>query len=90
MFPLDQFQLTQGEPVRHASSKGIERGFCGRCGTQISFTADFMPGLIDITVGSLEAPERCAPQMHMWESRRLGWLELADSWPRHAEWPPEE
>ena len=32
--------------------------FCSACGTQICFTADYIPGLIDITIGSSIAPPR--------------------------------
>jgi len=59
-------------------------------GTQISYTADFIPGLIDITIGSLDRPEDLAPAVHVWDSRRLPWIELADTLPRHPEFPPTE
>ena len=89
MFPLDQFQVTRGRIAKHASSEGVERGFCPTCGTPLTFEADYLPGLVDVTVGSLTDPGRLAPRMHIWESRRLGWLQLADHWPRHAELPPQ-
>jgi len=89
MFPLDRFWVTRGAPSAFASSPGVERGFCGRCGTPLTFWADFLPGLVDVTVASLDDPARFTPHMHIWESRRLPWLELADTWPRHAELPPE-
>jgi hypothetical protein len=72
------------------SSPGAERGFCSRCGTQVSFTADYIPGLIDITIGSLDDPEQIAPDFHYWESRRLRWVQFADALPRHAEFPPTD
>ena len=89
MFPLDQFEVVQGKIAKHASSEGAQRGFCRDCGTQLTFEAEFLPGLIDITLGSLSEPERLAPTMHMWDSSRLPWLEFADRWPRHAEFPPQ-
>lgn len=46
------------------------------------------PGLIDITIGSLDDPARVAPTFHYWESRRLPWLLIDDRLPRHAEFPP--
>jgi len=89
MWPLDRFEWTRGKPAIYASSEGVERGFCGSCGTPLSFGADFLPGLIDVTVGSLDAPESLPPRMHIWESSRLAWLALADELPRHRELPPQ-
>jgi hypothetical protein len=88
MFPSDAFALERGALAVYASSPGVLRGFCGRCGTTLSFTADFLPGLIDLTIASFDEPERLPPQLHMWERKRLPWLVLGDDLPRHAELPP--
>lgn len=89
MFPLDAFRLERGKLAIYASSPGVERGFCGRCGTTLSFGADFLPGLIDLTIASFDEPERLPPRLHMWERKRLPWLELGDDLPRHPELPPQ-
>lgn len=88
MFPRDAFALEVGALATYASSPGVERGFCGRCGTTLSFAADFMPGLIDLTIASFDEPERLPPQLHMWDSKRISWVQLDDDLPRHAELPP--
>ena len=88
MFPADALSIVRGELSTFASSRGVERGFCGRCGTQLTFSADFLPGLVDVTVGSMDDPASLSPQMHIWESRRVSWLATSDQWPRHAELPP--
>ncbi len=88
MFPQNGFVLERGELAIYASSPGVERGFCGRCGTTLSFAATFLPGLIDLTIASFDEPERLPPQLHMWESKRLAWLVLGDDLPRHSELPP--
>ena len=80
--------MMQGSPTTYASSSGAKRGFCPVCGTQISFTADYISGLVDLTVGSLDQPERIAPALHYWE--RLPWLHLTDDLPKHPESPPVE
>ena len=59
-----------------------------RFGTQISFTADYIPGLIDVTIGSLDHPEQVPPAFHYWESKRLPWVHFSDELPRYAEFPP--
>jgi len=49
MFSEEQVRFTKGPPTQYASSPEAKRGFCAQCGTQISFTASYIPGLIDIT-----------------------------------------
>jgi hypothetical protein len=88
MFRQEQVVFRKGEPASYTSSPEARRGFCGACGTPLCFTATFLPGLIDITVGSLDRPEAMPPTLHYWDSRRLPWLKLADGLPRHPELPP--
>ncbi len=88
MFQEKDVAVTKGAPKIHKSTAEGRRGFCGDCGTQISFTASFLPGLIDIAIGSLDKPEAMPPALHYWESKRLPWLKLDDDLPRHAELPP--
>lgn len=90
MYQQSQVSFPESPPTVYESSPGSQRGFCTRCGTQISFTADYIPGLIDITIGSLDEPGLVAPTFHYWESRRLPWLHVADELPRYPEFPPAE
>jgi len=80
--------IFEGELSAYASSPGAERRFCPRCGGQIAFVAEYMPGLIDLTLGTVDAPEQIPPQFHYWEGRRLPWLKINDGLPRHAGFPP--
>ena len=88
MFPQGQVKFLKDQPTTYASSAEGRRGFCARCGTQVCFTASFLPGLIDLTIGSLDSPETLPPQLHYWESKRLAWLQIADDLPRFQEFPP--
>ena len=90
MYAESQVVFPAGTPTVYESSPGARRGFCARCGPQISFTADYIPGLIDITIGSLDDPARVAPSLHYWESKRLPWVHFADDLPRYPEFPPQE
>ena len=89
MFTQDQVRF-EGEPKVYASSDEGRRGFCAHCGTQISFTADYIPGLIDLTIGSMDEPDALVPQFHYWHSKHLAWVEFADGLPRHPEFPPQD
>jgi hypothetical protein len=88
MYPQTQVTFTKAEPTTYASSAEGRRGFCNRCGTQVCFTASFLPGLIDLTIGSFDAPETLPLTMHYWDSRRLPWMRFADDLQRYPEFPP--
>jgi hypothetical protein len=89
MYAESQVEFSKKELKTYESSPGCRRGFCLNCGSQISFTAEYIPGLIDITIGSLDDPNHVAPTLHYWESKRLSWLHLADQLPRYPEFPPQ-
>jgi hypothetical protein len=90
MFKREQVRFTKRAPAEFASSPEARRGFCAACGTQISFTASFLEGLIDITIGSLDDPAAVPPALHYWDSKRLPWMKIADDLPRYPEFPPTE
>jgi len=89
MFDADKFTFEKDESRSYASSPGVDRRFCGRCGTQLTFMADSLPGLVDVTVGSLDDPAALPPQVHIWDSKRIVWVQLSDDLPRHPELPPQ-
>jgi hypothetical protein len=64
---------TASPPTLHASSKIARRGFCGQCGTPLSF--EYLDGQrMDLTIGSLDAPESVRPESHFAvESRLAAW-----------------
>lgn len=88
MFHESQVSFSADAPRQYSSSTEARRGFCRGCGTQISFTASFLPDLIDISIGSLDDPESITPTLHYWYSKHLSWAEFADQLPRHPEFPP--
>ena len=90
MFEQGQVQFATGQLKKYAASEEVKRGFCPNCGTQISFEDDYLPGMVDITVGSFDNPEAIQPSMHYWHSKRLPWAEFADSLPRYPGFPPIE
>jgi len=90
MYEESQVVFLGEPPTVYASSPGSRRGFCPCCGTQISFTAEYIPGLIDITIGSLDDPGQVPPTLHYWESERLPWVHFADQLPRYPGFPPTE
>lgn len=82
-FPLDAFDFTLGAPTVRRSSAIAVRGFCAACGSALTWEGDANPGHIDVTVGTLDQPERVAPREHLWTEGAVPWLRIADDLPRH-------
>lgn len=77
----DDFQWLQGTPQRYDSSASCVRYFCSRCGAHMALTTDLSPESIDITLTTLDAPERVRPNRHIWTESRLPWLHLDEQLP---------
>ena len=76
-----RWRWTQGVPKRFRSSPGVERGFCARCGTPLSFRSQKMSGVMHLYVATLETPDAIAPTLHVAIEEKLPWLKLADGLP---------
>jgi ribosomal protein S18 acetylase RimI-like enzyme len=77
------FEFTRGAAAELRATEAARRTFCSRCGTPLTFELDAHPQWIDVTVGSLDAPESAPPVKHTWTASRLAWLHLDDDLPRH-------
>ena len=78
------FRIVRGEPNRFRSSSSATRGFCGRCGSQLTFASDDAPDEIDVTICTLDEPQALPPQDHTFVRSKLSWVALADGLPQHA------
>jgi len=81
-FATKGFTFTRGKPARYASSPLATRQFCGRCGSPLIFQYNDRPDELDVTLATLDAPERLAPDAHLYEADRIPWLVLGDALPR--------
>lgn len=77
-FPISSLTWTTGKPSQYASSPQALREFCGQCGTQLTFRHQDFPDDIDITLASLDEPERIKPLCHIWTQSRIDWAPLDD------------
>jgi len=86
---LEDFAWTSGAPATYRSSSIVERGFCGQCGTPLSFRY-LATDKISVTIGSLDQPERARPSEQVGIESRVPWLEEALALPgkRTEEDPP--
>lgn len=88
LFDSSQVTFTKGEPKQFESSPDAQRGFCADCGTQLCFEANYLPGMIDISIGSLDDPNAISPSLHYWHEQHLTWFEVSDDLKRYDQWPP--
>ena len=72
--PVEHFSFTQGEPVRFASSQDVERTFCSKCGTSLTYQVKRREHQMDITTGSLDDPEAYPPTQDYYCRDRLSWV----------------
>lgn len=83
VFRRERFAFSKGSPRAYRSSDHAVREFCGDCGTQLTFLDERLPELVDVTVASLDRPERTQPTFEIWTDSRQPWLHLGgelDSW----------
>jgi hypothetical protein len=81
-FALASFRLTRGELAEYRSSAAVTRGFCGRCGSSLTYRHEARPAEIDVTLATLDEPARFAPQIHVWVGDRLPWDLIGDGLPQ--------
>lgn len=84
----EAFHLLKGAPRLYRSSPRAKRGFCGDCGTQLTFERLDDAGNIDVTVASLDAPECQPPDHHIFAADRVSWLRLDEHLIAYAEEAP--
>ncbi|MBS7664428.1 GFA family protein [Pseudomonas lalucatii] len=83
--PLASFQWLAGTPREYASSAGCTRRFCGNCGAQLCLFTTLSPGTLDVTVATLDHPERAPADRHIWVQNRLPWLHLDEHLPQERQ-----
>ncbi len=66
-----------GEPrAIYASSVGVERGFCNRCGSTLTYTGARWPTEVHFHIGAFDDPSAFPPQEEAFAEERLPWLHL--------------
>ena len=80
----DGFRWSGAAPKIFRSSPGVERFFCGECGTPLAYKGDRWPIEIHIFAATLDDPARVEPEVHIYTNEQLPWVHLADGLPRKA------
>jgi hypothetical protein len=79
----ENFRYLSGAPVAYASSPGVTRTHCGRCGAPMTYTSN-RNTQVDLYVGTLDDPTAVVPTYHAYVAEQLPWFETADMLPRYA------
>ncbi len=78
----NQWRWTGEMPKTYHSSPGVERTFCGNCGTPISFRSEKMSEVMHLYVAAMEEPEKFIPKLHVAYEEKLPWLNIGDTLPK--------
>jgi hypothetical protein len=85
VWSASDFAFTRGQPARFESSPGIERTFCGQCGTPLTYRRIAEPATIDVTTVTLDAANDFAPTTEIWTGHKLSWEPVNDAIPQYPE-----
>lgn len=84
----ENFEVTEGQIAICNTSPGVERGFCGSCGTSLTYVAEEgWPGQISVLAPTLDDPGIASPAAHVFVEHRLAWIKLDDGLPTHEQFP---
>lgn len=72
---------TRGEPTRFRSSNHVQRGFCEKCGTPLTYEA---PAGVAIAIGAFDQPEELAPTVQWGIEEKLPYVDRLHELPGHA------
>ncbi|WP_127111905.1 GFA family protein [Shimia sediminis] len=69
----EDFEVVRGDIREFESSPGILRGFCGTCGSSLTFRGEGWDE-VGITIASLDNPNAITPQSNVFLKEKLHWL----------------
>jgi hypothetical protein len=76
-----RWRWTGGQPATFASSPGVIRSFCPRCGSPMAYKTE-RRAETDFYAASLDDHSGLRPGVHVHWAEHVGWVEPADSLPR--------
>lgn len=72
-FMVVNFEYTKGTPLCFKSSEKVVRSFCGTCGTGLTYQKEKRNQEIDVTMASLDNPEKYPPRNLVFADEKLNW-----------------
>ncbi len=75
-----KLEWTRGEPKKFQSSNAATRGFCGDCGTPLTYEA---PDGIAIAIGAFDYPQNIVPKIQWGTEAKLAYVDWIAGLPQH-------
>ena len=76
------FRLTSGVLSTYSktadSGRRIDRKFCDTCGTPLIWTGEGFPGVVLVSLSSLDEPEAFPPVHEGWTDSAVSWCRIRD------------
>ncbi len=72
--PPKDLGWTRGKPAVFRSSEAVQRGFCDRCGTPLSYHV-LGKDRVSVSLGSLDDPSRVKPERQDGTEGRIAWID---------------
>jgi len=80
---LENFRLLAGELSSYSkiadSGRTVDRQFCGNCGTPLTWTGEGFPGVVLVSLSSLDNPEAHSPVHEGWTRNAVSWCRINDT-----------
>ena len=85
-FKASQVTFTGNERKFFNSSPGVNRAFCGDCGTPLTWEGDAgdLGPFFEIHISTFDNPNALVPTAHAFDLERISWFDVADRLPRYA------
>jgi len=86
--PIEGFTFTKGKPVAYESSPGLQRLFCGRCGSSLGMQETQNQTMADFCLVALDDPNTIKPEFQFHTASAVSWCHVSDDLPQYAEDAP--
>ena len=68
----------QGERSLHTSSPTVQRGFCNRCGTPLSYSGKQWATETHLLIGTFDSPDNLVPTSDTFTAEKLSWTNVPE------------
>lgn len=83
-FKAGKVRFTQGDRSIYNSSPDVGRGFCGQCGTPLTWEGNYRGHMIiEFHISTLDDPDAYVPDRHWHFGERISWFDVSDDLPRY-------
>lgn len=81
-FPAETVRISGDTLKTFRSSPGVNRRFCDKCGSAVSFEGEAWPGEVHLHLVLLDDADTFKPETHAYVKTQRPWIHLSDGLPR--------